>query len=98
MNIYTEKIHSNDTIAKIYERTVEKFFDRENDEIVTDEIVLYVQKQLRWKKQDLYEWGLPLVKAVCDRIGESFENYAVFVAPEAENYRDLYFEIFGSVQ
>ena len=68
--------------------------EKANDRVVFYELVSYIKQQLTWKKQSVYKHGLPLLKEVCERIAEDFNNAVEFAAPNAKSYRDVYTEIF----
>lgn len=84
---------NNAIITSIYDRAVNKFFAKAADSVVFIEVAEYIKKQLNWKKQCEYTYSLPLLKEVCDRIAEDFQNGCEHYAPNATNYRDLYYSI-----
>ncbi len=90
----TNYIHSDPILEGIYNRSVKKFFDLANNQIVFKDLADYIKNQIKWKKQDLYLHGLPLLKEVCDKISEDFDNGCEFYEPNAINYRDIYFAVF----
>lgn len=92
--IHIENIDRHDPIiTAIYNRAVGKFFAKAADSVVFIELALYIKKQLAWKKQCEYTHALPLLKEVCARIAEDFQNGCEHYAPNATNYRDLYYSI-----
>ena len=87
-------IHQDNVLKLIYERAVAKFFDEAGERVVFNDLADYIKRQLIWKKQDIYTHGLPLLKEVCNKISENFDNGCEFACPDARNYRDVYFNVF----
>lgn len=91
--IESNYIHQDAILSSIYDRAAAKFMKAAGQRVVFGELAEYVAKQLSWKKQCLYTHCLPVLKEVCQRIGESFENGCAFACPDAKCYRDLYYAI-----
>lgn len=91
----TSYIHSDPILAAIYVRAVNKFMASAGKSIVFFDLAEYIEKQLVWRKQSVYKHGFPILREVCDRIGEDFNAGCEFAAPNANCFRDVYFEVFS---
>lgn len=91
----TNYIHSDNVLHGIYERACNKFFAVAGESVVFPDLADYIKSQIYWKKQSLFEHGLALLKEVCMRIAEDFDNGCENAAPDATCYRDVYFEVFN---
>ena len=91
--IESNYIHQDAILSSIYVRAVVKFMKPANQRVVFVEVAEYIAQQLSWKKQCLYTHSLPLLKEVCQRIGEDFQAGCEFACANPKNYRDLYYAI-----
>lgn len=91
----TSYIHCDEVLSGIYKRAYNRFMEAASESVVFSELADYIKAQVYWKKQSLFEHGLPLLYEVCSRIAEDFNNGCEFAAPDAECYRDVYFEVFN---
>ena len=91
----TNYIHSDSVLKGIYERACAKFFIDAGLRVVFTDLADYIKAQIYWKKQSLYLHGLAILKEVCARLSEDFDNGCENAAPDATCYRDVYFEVFN---
>lgn len=94
IEINTEAINRDSILNGVYERAVNKFMPLAGNGVVFNDLVDYIKSQISWKKQCLYTHGLPLVLEVCRKVEEDFYAACEHLAPDAKNYRDLYYSIF----
>lgn len=94
MQLDSNYIHFNPILRRIYLDAVNKYMERASDEICFSYVCEYVYKKLVQRKQCVYENSLPIVKEVCQAIGEDYYAGVEYNAPEATNYRDIYFAIY----
>jgi len=96
INFDSDYIHKNEILRKIYEDAVNKFFDKAAEQIVFYELADYVARKLKQRRQFIYDHAIPIVKEVCQKIGEDFNGNIEHCAPGAQNYRDVYYLIYES--
>lgn len=94
LNINSSYIHDDRVLSSIYSDAVTKFMCIAENQLCFSEICQYVYKKIIQKKQSTYEHSIMIVKEVCQRIGEDFWLSIEYYAPNAKNYRDIYFAIY----
>ncbi len=94
MEINSTYIHEDNILQRIYLNAVNKFMRKAENQICFYEVCQYVYKKLAQKKQSVYEHSIMIVKEVCQKIGEDFNAGIEYHAPNAKNYRDIYFSIY----
>jgi len=95
MEINSEYIHQDSILKSIYVDAVNKFMSKAANQVCFSEVCQYVYRKLVQKKQSVYEHSIMIVKEVCQKIGEDFAAGVEYNAPNANNYRDIYFSIYG---
>lgn len=95
MEINSSYIHNNLILQKIYFDAVKKYMPIAAEQICFNELSEYVYRKLIQKKQCTYEHSIMIVKEVCQKIGEDFWMAIEYKAPEATNYRDIYFSLYN---
>ena len=94
MEINSAYIHQDGILESIYIDAVNKFMSNAASQICFNDVCQYVYKKLIQKKQSVYDHSIMIVKEVCQKIGEDFNDGVEYNAPNAKNYRDIYFSIY----
>lgn len=94
MTINSNYIHEDPILAKIYFDAVNKYMSKAAEQVCFNEVCEYVYRKLVQKKQSVYENSIMIVKEVYQKIGEDFWAAIEYIAPQATNYRDIYFAIY----
>lgn len=94
MVIDSSYIHENSILKSIYLDAVNKYISKAAKQVCFNDVCKYVYKKLIHKKQSVYEHSIMIVKEVCQKIGEDFYNAIEYKAPQATNYRDVYYAIY----
>ena len=95
MEINSTYIHQDSILESIYVDTVNKYMSKAANQVCFSEVCRYVYRKLVQKKQSVYDHSIMVVKEVCQKIGEDFTAGVEYNAPDAKNYRDIYFSIYG---
>ena len=95
MQIHSSYIHQDSILQGIYVDAVQKYMSKAANQVCFIEVCQYVHKKLIQKKQSAYCHSLMIVKEVCQKIGEDFYAGVEYEAPQAKNYRDVYYMIYG---
>lgn len=94
MEINSAYIHKDKILKSIYADAVKKYMGKAAKQVCFSEVCEYVYRKLVQKKQSIYEHSIMIVKEVCQKIGEDFFAAIEYKAPQATNYRDIYFAIY----
>jgi 4-alpha-glucanotransferase len=95
MEINSAYIHQDSILESIYIDAVNKYMSKASEQVCFSEVCQYVYRKLVQKKQSVYDHSIMIVKEVCQKIGEDFTAGVQYNAPDAKNYRDIYFSIYG---
>lgn len=94
MEINSAYIHQDSTLESIYVDAVNKYMGKAAEQVCFNDVCKYVYRKLVQKKQSVYDHSIMIVKEVCQKIGEDFWAAIEYEAPQATNYRDIYFAIY----
>ena len=94
MEINSTYIHEDSILKGIYVDAVNKYMSKAEYKVCFNEMCQYVFRKLVQKRQPVYEHSIMIVKEVCQKIGEDFWAAIEYEAPQANNYRDIYFAIY----
>lgn len=94
LNINSSYIHDDRVLSSIYSDAVTKYMSIAENQLCFNDICQYVFKKLIKKKQSTYEHSIMIVKEISQSIGEDFWLSIEYYAPNAKNYRDIYFAIY----
>lgn len=95
MEINSAYIYKDRILQSIYVDAVQKFMSIASEQICFSEICEYVYKKLIQKKQSVYDHSIMIVKEVCQKIDIDFWAAIEYFAPQATNYRDIYFSLYN---
>lgn len=94
IEINSSYIHNDRILESIYIDAVKKYMSKAEEQVCFNEVCKYVYTKLVQKKQSVYDHSIMVVKEVCQKIGEDFWSAIEYVAPQAKNYRDIYYLIY----
>ena len=94
MCLNSSYIHENKILESIYTDAVNMYIGKASEQICFNDVCQYVYKKLAQKRQSVYDHSIMIVKEVCQKIGEDFWAAIEYKAPQATNYRDIYFAIY----
>lgn len=94
MEINSAYIHQDRILESIYIDAVNKYMSKAAEQVCFNEVCQYVYRKLVQKKQSVYDHSIMIIKEVCQKIGEDFWAAIEYQAPQATNYRDIYFAIY----
>lgn len=94
MVINSTYIHQDIILESIYTDAVNKYMSKAEKQVCFSEVYQYVYKKLVQKKQSVYDHSIMIVKEFCQKIGDDFGAGVKYNAPQAKNYRDIYFSIY----
>jgi hypothetical protein len=94
ITINSNYIYQDEILSRIYVDAVKKFMPIAERQMCFKDICDYIGRKLHQRKQCHYSHSLAVIKEVCQKVNEDFNQAVEYIAPNATCYRDIYYQIY----